>query len=336
MSDQNLREKFNSIPDGKRYINTQFKVSELRGFLDNNTLVLKNDFQREVEAWDIKESLDFVTSVKDGYPVPSICIYYDENLNAFSLIDGLQRMNTIKKFFADEIPNSSNINPSDLNKALIPVILFKGTTEELIALFEKINTTGSKVNNQELRRSKYKGSKIRNWIENKELSDFNNILTGNLGTFSEKQKIRQLSEEFILWLLMPLRGENITEVNTDKQKLDLIYSNSEAPTDEEWSKIINLLKKIEKIIGFDVMLIYKKKITPKAYLLNIFYLLYTDFFGQQDEKKIAERLSSAFKKMGIIEEDPDSNTRPYDQYKISRTTIAKDRKRSLNELKKYL
>ena len=75
-------------------------------------------FQRNV-VWNKKKRTEFVKNIREGNPFGSILVYKDEN-NDYSLIDGLQRISTIKDFYKDPF---KYIDYEDINTEYIENII---------------------------------------------------------------------------------------------------------------------------------------------------------------------------------------------------------------------
>lgn len=166
--------------------------NELRSCADlfrmykNGKLEIQPDFQREV-VWKPEESARFIDSLVKQLPIPSMCFSFDPKTQKWKVIDGLQRMSTIIAFLGDVpwvIPNVDDIHP--LLKGKSSIDLRKGSEEEtrlftsvedmsipitvircdysekshmryLFMIFNRLNSGGVRLNNQEIRNCIYSG-----------------------------------------------------------------------------------------------------------------------------------------------------------------------------------
>jgi hypothetical protein len=172
--------------------------NELRSCADlyrmfaSGKLEIQPDFQRDV-VWKKEEQARFIDSLVKQLPIPSMCFSLDHGTQKWKVIDGLQRMHTITSFLgtADwQIANVEDIHPAlklQTNNALkggseeqrqiyssvedlsIPITVIRCSYNEpshmkyLFTIFNRLNSGGVRLNNQEIRNCIYSGT-------------FNNIL----------------------------------------------------------------------------------------------------------------------------------------------------------------
>lgn len=74
----------------------KYKIEMMR-FNDLKEKAIVNNFQRRL-VWSEREKIEFIETLKQGYPFGSILIYKYKDLDKFSIIDGLQRFSTIEDF----------------------------------------------------------------------------------------------------------------------------------------------------------------------------------------------------------------------------------------------
>lgn len=82
-------------------------LNELRSASDLNRLMSTDEsidlhpgFQRD-EVWDFEARARFIDSLSKEFPIPSMCFALDPKEQKYIVIDGLQRMSTIKLFLGD-------------------------------------------------------------------------------------------------------------------------------------------------------------------------------------------------------------------------------------------
>jgi len=166
-------------------------LNELRSASDLNRLMIGNDsieiqpgFQRE-EVWSPEMRARFIDSLSKEFPIPSMCFALDPKEQKYIVIDGLQRMSTIKKFLGDAdwiLPKLKDIdkkisgekvadikknNPGIFRKIeniSLPVTILRydpkrsDNMEYIFTIFQRLNTFGERLNNQEIRNAIYQGS----------------------------------------------------------------------------------------------------------------------------------------------------------------------------------
>ncbi|UMB75363.1 DUF262 domain-containing protein [Dickeya fangzhongdai] len=165
------------IPKEERILRTQSydkSISDLVSMIDDGEIDLNPEFQRNY-LWDNKKSSLLIESVLLNIPIP--VIYASENEDAiWSVIDGLQRLNSIHRFFKNEFRLTKLEILKELNgltyhklppkaqrllkNGLFRVIVLQSETHEEIKydIFMRLNTGAVKLNEQELRNCLYRGS----------------------------------------------------------------------------------------------------------------------------------------------------------------------------------
>lgn len=90
-------------------------------------------FQRR-ECWDEKKEIAFVDSLRRGFPVGTMLFYktVDGETEIYTLIDGLQRSNTVKKYMSKPTRFFQEDNiPDDILSDIINVLCLEGENESL-------------------------------------------------------------------------------------------------------------------------------------------------------------------------------------------------------------
>lgn len=176
---------------------------EKRGLLD-----LQPTFQRDF-VWSRLAQTRFVDSLIKGLPIPSMCFAHDWKKDEYQVIDGLQRISTIVKFLNKDVdwrlskeedieskiagktvseirdgPQSLRKYYDRLENVSIPVTILRcdmtktSHSEYVFTIFHRLNTGGTKLNNQE----------IRNCIFNGEFND----MLGDLDGFSSWRVLNKM------------------------------------------------------------------------------------------------------------------------------------------------
>ena len=76
-------------------------LSEVQSWIDKGRLILNPIYQR-LFVWDEEQQSKLIESILLGLPLPPIFGYRVEG-KGYEIIDGVQRLNTIKRFFKDEL-----------------------------------------------------------------------------------------------------------------------------------------------------------------------------------------------------------------------------------------
>ena len=178
-----VAEPFGQNEQGEELFNpTQIRVSNklysLQGFLDrmkNEEIELQPDFQRQAGIWSPTAKSRLIESLLVRIPLPAF--YIDAtNEDKWRVIDGLQRLTTLKEFVLNEsfalgdleiIPEFNGKIYSELprtyqrriNETQLTVVQIEaGTPEEAVfAIFRRINTGGLPLSSQEIRHALFAG-----------------------------------------------------------------------------------------------------------------------------------------------------------------------------------
>lgn len=191
--DDNLREEEEktSLEDDYADLppNDIVAYNELRSCADivrmyrNGQLTIKPDFQRDV-VWKKPDQTRLIDSLIKQLPIPSMCISLDFNTNERLVIDGLQRISTIINFLTKDeyqLSELEDIDPKISGKTVayikskhktiydrvenltIPITVLRCDYEKkthmdyLFTIFHRLNSGGTKLNNQEIRNCIFNG-----------------------------------------------------------------------------------------------------------------------------------------------------------------------------------
>lgn len=98
--EDNEKQQEMEIPHEVRNLITQAydkSVSDIVRMIADKDLVLDPDYQRNY-VWDNKKASKLVESIILNVPIPVIYVS-EEKDSSWSVIDGLQRLNSLKRFF---------------------------------------------------------------------------------------------------------------------------------------------------------------------------------------------------------------------------------------------
>lgn len=217
-------------------------LGEVMNLYVNEELVIDPEFQRYFR-WDIHQRTRFIESVLLGIPVPSIFMAEDTK-GRWEIVDGLQRVCTVLSFFGllrgdkasennwkmcegDLVENLKDLTLADLPVKLqlnikrsyirVEVIKWNSSYDMRYELFNRLNTGGSPLTDQEIRNCIFRGA-------GNVLSDEIRTLAGNpiLSRFvrpSERQRASLYLDELVLrfysllWAETPKRNlsEHLSE-----------------------------------------------------------------------------------------------------------------------------
>lgn len=166
--------------------NESRSCADLYRMYEQGILDIQPEFQRDF-VWKNPDQTRFIDSMIKQLPIPSLCFSYDAKQQKWLVIDGLQRISTILRFLRgddwklaklDDIePKIANVSAAaiknDINykeyykrieNSTIPITVLrcdysnKKHLSYLFTIFHRLNSTGMKLNNQEIRNCIYSGT----------------------------------------------------------------------------------------------------------------------------------------------------------------------------------
>lgn len=176
-----------------------YKLEHIPGIFKNSeNYKLTPDFQRKDKSWDNDKRSRLIESFIMNIPIPPIFIY-EVDYNSYEVMDGLQRLSTVINFLEDkfslqnlekweelngrrysELP--SKVKQGIARRQLSTITLLKESTEKKEEeeemkkmVFERLNTGGVKLEEQEIRNALYDGKFNRLCIELSDNKIFKNI-----------------------------------------------------------------------------------------------------------------------------------------------------------------
>jgi hypothetical protein len=172
----NSDEEVLEIPKAVRKISTQAydkSVADIVRMIDDGDINLNPEYQRNY-VWDNKRASMLIESIVLNVPIPVVYVSQEED-DSWTVIDGLQRLNSLKRFFDRdfkltglEILNDLNksdaktLNPKALRilkNGLLRIIVISHDSNEEIKydVFMRLNRGSVKLTEQELRNCLYRG-----------------------------------------------------------------------------------------------------------------------------------------------------------------------------------
>jgi len=165
------------IPKEQRYLRTQAydkSISDVVAMIESEDIVLDPEYQRNY-VWDNKKASLLVESILLNVPIPVIYVAEDPD-SKWNVVDGLQRLYSLKRFFANEFKlkglevlselnglQYSTLNPKAArilrNGILRIILIFKESHPEIkYEIFMRLNRGAIKLKEQELRNCLFRGS----------------------------------------------------------------------------------------------------------------------------------------------------------------------------------
>lgn len=221
---QEEEEDFDETPPGDIVAYNELRsCADLFRLYDEEQLDIQPAFQRD-KVWKNPMQTRFVDSLVKQLPIPSMCISLDYKTQERLVIDGLQRISSVIQFLDQEnewklsnlddvdsrISGKTNLSIkkrySDIfNKVqntVVPVTVLrcdyskKSHMNYLFTIFHRLNTGGTKLNNQEIRNCIYNGT-FNSFL--KEAVSYQNFIS--LFGIEEERTYRFSYQELILRFL---------------------------------------------------------------------------------------------------------------------------------------
>lgn len=181
VSDNNDSDNF--IPSDVNITQTPINISTIMDRLENNEYDLTPAFQRHGNLWDKKKQSQLIESLMLKIPLPAF--YFDASKeDEWIVIDGLQRLTAFKNYLVGNVTEDGKIVKhefqglqylTDFNgktfddlprqyirrikeSSIVAYTVAKGTPEAIVFnIFQRINTGGVQLNDQEIRQALYSG-----------------------------------------------------------------------------------------------------------------------------------------------------------------------------------
>ena len=265
---QTVDKEINNAKKDLQNAKLDMSLGELASMFNEGDLIINPEFQR-LFRWNEYQKTRLIESILVGIPIPSIFVVEDEN-GKWELIDGLQRLSTVFSFlgklkddnydnwklgkgeilkefegftFNDLPPRARNLIKRYICR--VEIIYYGSDYNIRYELFERLNTGGSPLSDQE----------IRNAIYRAESSKFNDFLTKNgsnedflnLINISENKIKRLYSDELVLRFCSLYKIENITKNLSNHMNTYMKITVKEVETNPD--KLITLQKIFNQTIN---------------------------------------------------------------------------------------
>lgn len=181
-ADQDEPDKF--IPSDVNITQTPTNISNIMDRLENEEYDLSPAFQRNGGLWNEEKQSQLIESLMLKIPLPAF--YFDASReDAWVVIDGLQRLTAFRNYLVGNIQEDGSRKKysfkgmqylTDFNgktfddlprqyirrikeSSIVAYTVTKGTPEEVVYnIFQRINTGGVQLNDQEIRQALYSGT----------------------------------------------------------------------------------------------------------------------------------------------------------------------------------
>ncbi len=231
-----------------------------------NEINLDTEFQRKRSLWTESVKSQLIESLMIQLPIPPM--YFDgREANSWQIIDGLQRLCTLKEFLIDKswkltdleyLPDYNSCAMENLPRIyqrrieegqLAFYLILPDTPEEVkYSLFKRINTPGLKLEPQEIRHALYQGKATKLLQELAENDEFIKVTDGDVSS-----KRMQDRETVLRYLALRYLGPEIyKEGSVDSylnKAMKFLNTQSDAAISEIKKIYFSSLECVYKIFG---------------------------------------------------------------------------------------
>ena len=234
-------------------------IAEIRDQMTNGVLVANKTYQRSAGLWPQSPKSYFIDTIMTDFPFQSVYIheYVSRGTKKIrkDIVDGQQRLTTIKSYLDDEFPLSrsakkfpglrfSQLDDDAQEEFLsysVPIItISQARKSEILEMFRRMNAFTVPLNEAEKRHSEFHGE--FKWLVN-EIADLYSPMFQAFGVLTEKQIVRMADAELITDIADVIaRGVQ----NRQPSKLTSLYKEF----DEEFANRDLYLKKLDETLAF--------------------------------------------------------------------------------------
>lgn len=291
-----------------------YKVSDLVSWYKQSNLNLNPIFQRR-SVWNNSARSFLIDTIIKGFPIPVIIIRelgmeLDSLESKREVVDGQQRLSTIISYVLNEIlpsehllkfnfklkaihnetyPNKKfNQLPEEIRKRILNYELFshvlgsETSDRQVLEIFSRMNSTGTRLNAQELRNAEYHGEfKTLAYDLSYETIDF----FRNKKIFSETNISRmdevELTNDFIIYILEGLQKRSPSTINEIYKKYDeegsILYKD-ELKKRYQW-----VISNLDILLGEQLI---NSRLTKSHFIFALFSIYYDMLYSEDLSSKV--------------------------------------------------
>ena len=296
---------------------TVYTVSEFVDWQRSGTLQLKPIFQRR-EIWSHKAKSLLIDTVVNGLPVPIIFLRRTQNLKTLSttleVVDGQQRLRTLFSFIDrtllkdfDKARDQFTVLPihnekiakkefsklaPDVRRGIlsyeISTHVFPPDTEDaaVLRIFARLNSTGAKLNHQELRNAKFFGD-FKTVAYDLAFQGLPLWRKWNLFDDDELARMGEVESvsDYLYAIIFGLQGKSQPRLNNIYEKFDDNFRGSKNVA----TRFRTILEQLDDRVGD---LIAKTPFSRQALFYSLFTACYDHIYGLDSNYKLRKKPKS--------------------------------------------
>jgi len=272
---KNLETKLEKTRNGLSTDRLDMSFGEIMSMYERDEIIIDPEFQR-LFRWDDYQKTRFIESILIGIPIPPIFVAEDKT-GRWELVDGLQRISTIFSFFGilktkpdknnwilgkgDLVEDLENLGRKDfplkfqLNikraSCRIEIIKWNSAFDMRYELFNRLNTGGSELTDQEIRNAIFRGvsKKFNSFL--RRCSTRNNFV--KLIQPTERQQEQLYMDELVLRFCSLIDSpkelsQNISQHMTNYMKKAVKSPGTITLLENKFNEVIDILSPIGKKI----------------------------------------------------------------------------------------
>lgn len=280
-------------PDKIKVRSDKIAVSILSKMIDNESIDLNPDFQRNL-VWNSFQKSRLIESILLRIPLPMF-YFAEDNEGNLSVVDGLQRISTIKEFMDNKFPlrDLQYLNDScegryyetkgnkkgletkylkwfDLTSISANIIDPSSPPKVKYDIFRRINTGGRPLNNQEIRNC-LMGKGLRDALKGMAaLEEFK--MATDKSIKSTRMEDQEVALRFLYFYQLYEKSKNIDDYNGYMELVLDEYTENNIKNSSQYfnkytQKFLNSMKNAEYLIGrkYAFRKIQTKDIQPDSY-----------------------------------------------------------------------
>ena len=248
-------------PDKIKIDQQNVNLGYILEMLEENEIDLMPEFQRSVNLWTEVQQSQLIESLLLGLPLPSFYFSDDEEIKKWLVVDGLQRLCTLKNFIIDKTLSLKGLEfldryegkfYDDLSKEerrkisgtkINFYVIEKQTPSSVkFLIFKRVNTGGLILTPQEIRHALNQGIPAK-FVE--ELAKSKAFIRATSGSVKEKRmEDRDFANRFIAFYLLGYKtnyeGELDKFLNDGMAELDRITQNERNDVKKAFEKSMTL------------------------------------------------------------------------------------------------